>query len=146
MKTNEFIGHIVDFGYEYSYFRNIGSRDVISVEQNKRVLLTVNIKEANQLNSNYGTEIPTGLFDLAVEYARTPVSEREKKPEYYLRSRAPFIIEGWGYLNWELFGKKGNIADKTEDFLTHATKAEWEEMTGYTWTELMQWFKEEPYL
>lgn len=74
MKTNEFIGHIVDFGYEYRYFGNIGSRDGISVEQNKRVLLTVKIKEANQLNSDYGTEIPTGLFDLAVEYANVKKS------------------------------------------------------------------------
>lgn len=143
MKTSEFIKKIKALGYGHVHRKN---RGVILVKRNEYTLVTVETKKVNHLDSNYGIEIPTNLFSLVVDYATTPVKDREDEPEYYLRILIRGFDSKFRYLNYRSTGVLTlSTQEDSPNFTTRATKAEWEELTGYTWEQLMRWFKEEPY-
>ena len=116
MKTSEFIKQVEELGYEtdkdnwYVYVRN--KRSTVAMVSETRV----NAIEANLRHA----DIPNKLFDLIVEYAKTPLEDREEPKRYYLRPKGMKLIRTNFVFNyyvndgeWSLFGKDETRLAKT---------------------------------
>lgn len=82
MKTQEFINEIAKLGYEIEkgYAR-------LSVKEEGVILLCVHTEEVLAIDTDKGFRtVPMNLFNLAVEYAKTPIEEREEPKKYYLKA------------------------------------------------------------
>lgn len=83
MKTSEFIKRVEELGYVtdkdnwYVYVRN--KRFTVAMVSETRV----NAIEANLRHA----DIPNKLFDLIVEYAKTPLDEREEEKKFRVKCR-----------------------------------------------------------
>ena len=139
MKTKEFIRRVEELGYECTRRDDI---DAILVERDHIAYVATKTNKVNCLNCNLGVDIPTHLFNLAMEYTRTPIAEREEEKQYYLKSIAPYTRRsGKGYLNHITFTDEFRWSSKlhTEFVKTRYTTKEWENVTGYSWDEIKTW-------
>ncbi len=116
MKTSEFIKRVEELGYVtdkdnwYVYVRN--KRFTVATVSETRV----NAIEANLRHA----DIPNKLFDLIVEYAKTPLEDREEPKRYYLRPKGMKLIRTNFVFNyyvndgdWSLYGKDETRLAKT---------------------------------
>lgn len=150
MKTSEFIKAIKKLGY-YPKENNT----IIKITESQTITLVyagVSIKHRNVLRTDYFpfTELSKNkqseLLDVLIEYARTPLDEREEEPKYRLRHKW-LCLDEFGdekaFLNYCVENK--NVFNSTEEsvedeILTTGTQAEWEQRTGRTWEQLMNEF------
>lgn len=108
MKTSEFITKIKGMGYRPS----TSGRHILIYIEGYRTPMYVNTKRLNRINSD-NLDVPTELFDLCVEYARTPIEEREEEKKYYLK--LPFQQENlFDYLNYNNDLKKYRFSNNEE--------------------------------
>ena len=83
MKTSEFIKRVEELGYVtdkdnwYVYVRN--KRFAVAIVSETRV-------NAIEANLRYA-DVPNKLFDLIVEYAKTPLEDREEEKRYKVRCK-----------------------------------------------------------
>lgn len=82
MKTSEFIKRVERLGYEVD---NISFPTVLRIVAGEDVwIASVETDALNKVDTRYDANIPSELFDLLVEYARTPIEERKDSKKYYL--------------------------------------------------------------
>ena len=138
MKTSEFIARVKELGFRVREKKFSVTNEVwlivcevehtkfIGVEKNTRYLIDMNYANFMFLDDDLKWE----LFNLAVEYARTPIDERKEEKKYYLRLSIFGYDDEQSYLNLErdtgkyLFGSKKN----TERYQTQFTQKEIDEM------------------
>lgn len=153
MKTKEFIKAIEKLGY-YPLENNA----IIKITKSQSIQFVyadVATNHQNVLGTDYFpfTELSKDeqaeLFDVLIEYARTPLEEREEEPKYRLRHKW-LCLDEFGdekaFLNYCVENK--NVFNSTEEsvedeILTTGTQAEWEQRTGRTWAQLMNEFDAE---
>ena len=74
MKTSEFIKRVEELGYEVE-----GDVSRIMVERDNIVVSVVYKNKVNTLDTKWNECVSDELFDLCVEYAKTPLQDREEK-------------------------------------------------------------------
>lgn len=127
MKTNEFVKEVEALGFNGKIFSE--TMVVINVK-NGNYLLTIGGKEVYKIDcfynayDNLAPYTREKLFKLAVEYASTPLEEREEEKKYYIVMRN---ISGENkYLNIIKHNEKcilNNNRDNS-DYKTQFTKSE----------------------
>ncbi len=101
MKTKEFKKRVEELGFEVwingsiAYVLKNGQYTVASIKTNR----VCAIDFFYHLNESLDKEISKKLFDIIVEYARTPLDEREEPKKYYLRYK--WINADYNYLNYD---------------------------------------------
>lgn len=143
MKTNEFISAVNELGYSTEIAENM----VTVFKTQKKPLATIAIEVKNVLDVSWLYPIEDQLFKLVIEYASTPVPEREVQQRYKLRHRWVWRLR---YLRYEIVVDEtsfGNSIDASETknselqtSRTIGTKKEWEEWTGRSWGQLVNEF------
>lgn len=133
MKTKEFIKRVEELGFEV--FNEDGY--LVVKDEYGYNLAYVNKTTLTQMSTDYMEwdgvydEDKTKLFDLIVEYAKTPVNEREEEKKFYLRHRwlKPKLIYK-NYLNHWIGTNEYwlDYDDKTKDVQTQFTLKEIEEI------------------
>lgn len=139
MTTNEFIKQVEELGYTFECddsFLNVYSKGthfkvcVFSLEIDQQYSL--HMRSGNFLYTANSKEEQEKLYNLAVEYDKTPVKEREEEKKYRLRLNLPFVEERSSYLNKD---NEGNIFFSDKHFTS-------KEKTTFTASEvelLPQW-------
>ena len=127
MKTSEFIKRVEELGYEtdkdnwYVYVRN--KRSTVAIVSETRV-------NAIEANCRYA-DVPNKLFDLIVEYAKTPLEDREEREEpkrYYLRPKGMNVLGGASF-SYNPYGEYWYLEnDPFTDHMTTFTLKELEEL------------------
>jgi hypothetical protein len=151
MKTKEFIKAIEKLGY-YPYEENV----IIKVTRSQSipfVYADVATNHQNVLGTDYfpfmelSNEKQVELLDVLIEYARTPIEEREEEKVYRLRHK--WLEENCenrdAYLNFDKCDKTCFLSNDLEatSVTLLGTRAEWEQRTGRTWAQLTQEFDAE---
>ena len=117
MKTSEFIKQVEELGYVtdkdnwYVYVRN--KRIPVAIVSETRV-------NAIEANCRYA-DVPNKLFNLIVEYAKTPIEDREEENKYLVRCKLSKLFlqnRNQGHFNWRL----------SIDHATHFTLKELEDL------------------
>ena len=134
MKTNEFIKRVEELGFsvkekKYTYanevwliVREVEHAAIMGVEKNTRFLIDTDYASFIYLDDDLREE----LFNIAVEYAKTPVEERkEEEKKYYLK--LPCLRKGSQYLNYNKSTGTYITAMKGE-YLNYQTKFTMEEI------------------
>lgn len=140
MRYNEFKEKIEDWGQKHGYVTEVTVHDFhtyveIEIDEESHYIASISDiymfeldtgwKSARKIKNHARGE----LFDILVEYARTPVEER-KKEKYYLRLSIFGYDDEQNYLNLErdtgkyLFGSKKDI----EGYQTQFSQKEIDEM------------------
>lgn len=89
MKTKEFIKRVEELGFEVW----ISGSTAYVLKNGQYTVARIKTKRACAidffyiLNESLDKEISEKLFDIIVEYAKTPLDEREKEKKFYLRHR-----------------------------------------------------------
>ena len=80
------------------------------------------------------------LFSLIIEYAMTPLEEREEPKKYKLKHK---LVRGYSYLNYDEDEKELRFSTEKQIgvFKTNFNIQEWETLTGQTWEDLLLQFK-----
>lgn len=118
MKTEEFIGRVEALECVAKTEKFINQEIDIRDKQSNMVAsvdlaITHDISIYKQFRK-LSKDDQDALFDLLVEFAKTPIEEREEKKEYYIRFSG-VGIPGWNrYLN-QLFNKEVFFADNGEN-------------------------------
>ena len=93
MKTNEFIKAVEELG-----FTTLVKEYSIRVDNyDGSILIYVRKDLPLVLETIWSMGVPEELFDLAVEYAKTPIDEREEPKKYHLRHK---YLTGYGGYNF----------------------------------------------
>lgn len=122
MKTKEFIKKVEELGLRvkncYKAFEISNATNQIAfVEEEKTLAFSTTFYKYYDLDE----EIKEKLFDLLVEYARTPIEEREEEKKYYLRHRwlCDYTKHSFKFLN-----KVNDAYSINDDFETAQVKTE----------------------
>ena len=89
MKTKELIKRVEELGYLFHNYKNavviygMNQKYAAQVWKDKRFKLDMCSENIDDLQD----EVKGELFDLFVEYARTPLDEREEEKKFYLKHR-----------------------------------------------------------
>lgn len=151
MKTKEFIKAVKKLGY-YPLENNA----IIKITKSQTIPLVyadVSTKHRNALQTDYfpftelTSEKQAELLDVLIEYARTPIEEREEEPRYRLRHKwlEEFCEDRDAYLNFDKYYKTCFLSNdlETTSVTLLGTQAEWKKRTGRTWEQLMNEFDAE---
>lgn len=146
MKTKEFIRKAKELGYGvtandmgvtiYDEIYNIARID----ERRQRVLSIY-----GELKNRNAKE----LFDLCVEYAKTPIEERKEEEKFYLQKMKSFYDLGYtktrSYLTFIINDKKYMLSDKKQNssYQTEFTQKEIDKIKETQHTDLSE-FKQIP--
>ena len=138
MKTNEFIKKVNELGFnviekQFIYanetwliVREAEHATIMGVEKNTRYMIAIDHGRFEYLDDDTKEE----LFNIAVEYAKTPIEEKKEEKKYYLRLPIFGYDDEQNYLNLErdtgkyLFGSKKNI----DGYQTQFSQKEIDEM------------------
>lgn len=151
MKTKEFIKAVKKLGY---YPLEDNEKIKIARSQSDTYAYAyVSTKYRNFFRTDYfpftelTSEKQAELLDALIEYARTPIEEREEEKVYRLRHKWLEVNcdDGDAYLNFHKFDKTCFLSNDLEaiSITPLGTRAEWEQRTGRTYAQLMQEFDEE---
>lgn len=100
MKTKEFIKRVKELGYdiEISEENVFIKRDGFIIVRISRISMYI-----MRMYTGFKVKYTKELFDLCVEYARTPIEEREEEEKFYLQKMKSFYDEKYdeeyAYLN-----------------------------------------------
>lgn len=96
MKTKEFIEKVESMGYKVGD----GEKAKVIRDSSGDVLLSVYEDRQYNIDSDYGVSLTPELFQLAVEYAKTPISKRSAK--YHVAIKGLSLSNGERlYLNFD---------------------------------------------
>ena len=139
MRTNEFIKRVKELGFSVKEKQFIYTNEtwLIIYEGEHTKCIGVEKNTRYRIDTNYGNfilflddDLKWELFNLAVEYARTPIEQRKEEKKYYLRLPIFGYDDEQNYLNLErdtgkyLFGSKKNI----DGYQTQFSQKEIDEM------------------
>lgn len=132
MKTKEFIRQLIDLGFiNEKKFGNIvvykDDREISLVESDKMYGIVSGINDYQEMPS----ETQQTLFNLFVEYARTPIEERKEEKKYYLRHK--HLAKYYNYLNYDTEDSNWSFSECGETFSFK---------TKFTLAELPDWVHE----
>lgn len=115
MKTKEFIKRVEELGYLFHNYKNavviygMNQKYAAQVWKDKRYKLDMCSENIDDLQEKVKGE----LFDLLVEYARTPLDEREEEKKFYLKHRYFRFYNGSSkYLGMDLLKDKPDLYSK----------------------------------
>ena len=115
MKTSEFIKRVEELGY---VIKKVEFNKTIEVFEGQKYHGCVTEKGINVVRTN--NAIPNDLFNLIIEYAKTPLEEREEPKKYYIRPKGMKLIRTNFVFNyyvndgeWSLYGKDETRLAKT---------------------------------
>lgn len=96
MKTKEFIKRVEILGYEITKKQFIDGTDYFVIYNSfGGTMCYVAINKLFEMNIRLDEYMSEELFDLIVEYAKTPVEDRKEEKKFYLKHRY-FEIAGGG--------------------------------------------------
>jgi len=145
MKTSELIERVLEIdGVEYVDDNSCGVFLAIK-GIDKMTLAGVKTKEMHAIDTSYrffsnlAFSERKELFSLLVEYATTPLEEREEPKKYKLRHK----LTKSEYLNYSDVDSKLLFDNEHENkiYKTAFTIQEWETLTEQTWEDLLLQFK-----
>lgn len=146
VKTKEFIQRVKKLGYEVDdkgtgMFLYNGNDIIVFVSKEKQYKLET---------SNFSAvKNPEELFDLCVEYAKTPIDEREEEEKFYLQKIKSFYDvhydERFAYLNIDKSIEQYNLDNKyqRDEYQTQFTQKEIDKIKEEQHTDLSE-FKQIP--
>lgn len=133
MKTKSFIEKVKELGFEVTEESNLlFIRDCAF----KKPVVSVNKHKCFQIDSRWDhsaldVDILKKLFNYTVEYARTPIKEREEEKKFYVKVKNSILKEIFkssrneGYLNNRiLHGYFLSDESQDEEFITQFTQRE----------------------
>lgn len=109
MLTKEFIRRVEDLGYEVNVSMFYSS---IRSDFDNNVIGTISEKDVNRIDTNGHFPVAHDLFDLMVEYAKTPVEERKVKLTDAERVILKNLEKRWKWINRNKLGDLGIKEDK----------------------------------
>ena len=125
MKTKEFADRLRAMGYIV-----VLDDGIFDIYDNGNAVALVYEKELFRLSLVRGKAVNKSLFDSCVEYAQTPLAEREEEKRYRLR-----IVANLGFMDDQRFL---NLNIEREDyFICSARQSEWVK-TIFTESEISQ--------
>lgn len=75
MKTSDFIRKLRYLGYKVN-FKDDSIYDYLEITEENSVIATVSLKKENWVETNKGMTVDNILFNLIIEYAKTPIEDR----------------------------------------------------------------------
>lgn len=132
MKTSEFIRKVKELNYMV-----VDSVEHIRVYFNSLLVAEVHKNEVKSLSTVWNKYVSDLLFDILVEYARTPIEERKEPKKYYLYN--PVRNK---YFNYDIENKIYFWLSPTE---THEvqTKFTEEEIKNHKFIDIMELLEKE---
>lgn len=139
MKTKEFIERVEELGFKVRRLEYIIGRKELEIHrvgypatvagvcENYRNMFNTNTAEFHMLPPKKQYE----LFFLLVDYADTPVEEREEPKKYYIRQK--YIRNDWNYLNYNTDSKEWDFSSSDETYTFRVQ---------FTLSELPDWVHE----
>lgn len=143
MKTKEFIKKVKELGFEI-----ISMSDHLDITFNEYIIAGIYINQMYVMafHPNEGMLFKNldKLFDLLVEYAKTPLNEREEEKKFYLRHRwfnSKPIYKN--YLNYWIGTNEYwlDYKNETAEVKTQFTEKEIENIKNYNNTDLKDFKK-----
>lgn len=145
MRTSEFIEKV-------TLNKNIIGLEIEGVEcfrlisKRSKTLARVSKSKELEIDTDYNNfsflpkKEKEDLFYLIIEYAMTPLEEREEPKKYKLKHK---LARGYSYLNYDEDEKELRFSTEKQIgvFKTNFTIQEWETLTGQTWEDLLLQFK-----
>lgn len=123
MKTKEFIRRVEELGYfineyvEYCEIKDVNNNLIAVINKTTFLQLDTDYYLWDKLNEIDKKE----LFDLLIEYAKTPIEDREEEKKYYLRHKWLTSDNDFNYLN--LYTNKNRyIIESNGNFNTFKTQ------------------------
>jgi hypothetical protein len=105
MRTSELKKIVCDNGCIFNEILN----DVVNLKNSEDILIGYVLKEESKQFSIY-PECPKKIAQAILEYAYTPLEEREEEKKYYLKSKLKdrdlnelFIVKGGELYNYEMY-------------------------------------------
>ena len=132
MKTKEFADRLRAMGYIV-----VLDDGIFDIYDNGNAVALVYEKELFRLSLVRGKAVNKSLFDSCVEYAQTPLAEREEEKKYQFKLSLPIGIEsgiyGWLNQNTDTGEFKLSSRENTAEMKTIFTESEIAEMdiTGF---------------
>ena len=106
MKTKEFIEKVEELGFTVNTVENY------YVILNKILVYAEICRTSNRVNLFHECLEKNDLLKICVEYAQTPLTEREEEKKYYLRLKDAFYAAAYGYLNLDTDEKAYILHDR----------------------------------
>lgn len=133
MKTNEFIKKVEELGYLTQIDDN-----TIEIYGVHGLYLSMLTNKVHKLRTYWDRHVPADLFDLAVEYVKTPIPEREEVKKYYLVPHGyRFADNCFNYFkveeNWTIMNK-----NQEQYVQTQFTQ---EEIDNHKYSDIMKTFE-----
>lgn len=129
MKTSEFIERVERLGYEVD---NISFPTVLRIVAGEDVwIASVETNALNKVDTRYDANIPSELFDLLVEYAKTPIEEREEEKKYHWKLKGGGKLDNdMSHFNYQKSANEWFLSSKTQhlDIATQFTEKEFAEL------------------
>ena len=134
MRTKEFIKKVEELGFEVW----ISGSTAYVLKDERYTVARVKTKRACAidffylLNERLDKEISEKLFDIIVEYAKTPIEDREEEKKFYLRHR--YLVQAGDYttafLNYDINNDRLYVYTKVQTYSvkTQFTVKEMEEI------------------
>lgn len=118
MKTKEFIEKVESMGYkvdsdEYTMFVKDGHEEITSISK----------KRPFKIDTRYECQMGSSLFNLAVEYAKTPISKRSTKQLVKIKGLSLSTGDGL-YLNFDPINGNYFVSDLNGYFKNKFTNDE----------------------
>lgn len=129
MKTNRFIKEIKPMGFDVKDLENV----IVIIDSNEDFIAKVSKKEVGVLATDFPHfyklehDRKLRLLDFLIEYAKTPIKDREEEEKYYLRQKG---IGSWSFLNYNIKSTEYSLSGNKDDYTykTQFTQSEIDEM------------------
>lgn len=111
MKTKEFIKRVEELGYEINEKKFLDSVICLIISNSFGIKVGyVAINKLFEMNIRPDECMSKELFDLVVEYAKTPIKDREEEKKFYLRHRWLMTEFGDTYYLCKCYNAAGKIS------------------------------------
>ena len=87
MKTKEFIERLASLGYSTTKYEDTIEVLEMFTPKHGRIYGRIHRKEPYRIETTQYARQDPRLFDLMVEYARTPIDDREEPKKYYVKPK-----------------------------------------------------------
>lgn len=125
MKTKEFIEKVEAMGYLAVITNNL----TFVFDSNNNIVLSISNDRQYGIDCNHNTPARHELFNLAVEYAKTPISKRSTK--YHVKIKGLSLSSGEGlYLNFDQINGNYFVSNLNRYFKNKFTDDEIDELVN----------------
>lgn len=132
MKTKDFIKRVEELGFKVKHQITSGIYNISCFDEEDDLSYTCSTVSGDEIYiikndfisfATLNEKVKKNLFDLLVEYASTPIEEREEKKKYYLKHKwlAQFTLDRKAFLNFNKT-KKSYFLDTFESLIDYQTQ------------------------